>query len=122
MNQVMQALSRHLTSTAAEEWENWRDRYVPQLLTLLGGLRREATAQSRVRTSLISAAIDPLLPEPRRHESVSRKSLWVLASTPVVTSVLNGMRSRIYVADSLAVLTWAPIPTVEPLCHTVTPH
>ena len=122
MNQAMQALSRHLTGTAAAQWDNWRDRYVPQLLTLLGGLRREATAQSRVRTSLISAAIDPLLPEPRRHESVSRKSLWVLASTPGVTSVLNGMRSRIYVEDSLAVLTWAPIPTVEPLYHAVPPR
>ena len=43
VNQVMQALSRHLTGTAAEQWEAWRDRYVPQLVTLLGGLRREAT-------------------------------------------------------------------------------
>jgi len=115
MNQVMQALSRHLSGTAAEQWEAWRDRYVPQLLALLGGLRREATAQSRARSSSISTAIDPLLPESMRNESLSRKSLWVLASTPGVTAVLNGMRSRIYVEDSLAILQWEPVPAVRPL-------
>jgi hypothetical protein len=120
MNQVMQALSRHLTGTAAEQWDNWRDRYVPQLLTLLGGLRREATERSRARTALLSATLDPLLPEAKRHESLSRKSLWVLASTPGVTSVLNGMRSRIYVEDSLGILKWEPITTVKPLYDAVT--
>lgn len=120
MNQVMQALSRHLTGTAAEQWDHWRDRYVPQLLTLLGGLRREATERSRARTAAVAAALDPLLPEARRKESLSRKSLWVLASTPGVTSVLNGMRSRIYVEDSLGILKWEPITAVEPLYNAVT--
>ena len=122
MNQVMQALSRHLTGTAAEQWDNWRDRYVPQLLTLLGGLRREATERSRARTALLSAALDSLLPEAKRNESLSRKALWVLASTPGVTSVLNGMRSRIHVEDSLAVLKWEPITTVKGLYDAVTPQ
>jgi aryl-alcohol dehydrogenase-like predicted oxidoreductase len=109
VNQVVQALSRHLTGTAAEQWEAWRDRYVPQLLTLLGGLRREATERSRAKTASVSAALDPLLPEARRTESLSRKALWILASTPGVTSVLNGMRSRDYVEDSLAVMGWEPL-------------
>ena len=122
MNQVMQALSRHLTGTAAAQWENWRDRYVPQLLTLLGGLRREATERSRGRTAAVGTALGPLLPEERRNESLSRKALWVLASTPGVTSVLNGMRSRIYAEDSLAVLTWTPLTTVRPLYEAVTPR
>lgn len=122
MNQVMQALSRHLTGTAAEQWESWRDRYVPQLLTLLGGLRREATERSRARTASVSAAIDPLLPEGRRRESLSRKALWILASTPGVTAVLNGMRSRDYVEDSLAVLRWEAVPAVKPLYDVVRPR
>ena len=67
INQVMQALSRHLTGTAAEQWEAWRDRYVPQLLTLLGGLSREATERSRVKTASVSEALGPLLPEARRR-------------------------------------------------------
>ena len=90
VNQVIQAISRHVTGTAAEQWEAWRDRYVPQLLTLLGGLRREAAERSRAKTASVSAILDPLLPEARRKESLSRKALWVLASTPVVTAVLNG--------------------------------
>ena len=119
INQVMQALSRHLTGTAAEQWEAWRDRYVPQLLTLIGELRREATERSRAKTALVSARLDPLLPEARRKESLSRKALWVLASTPGVTSVLNGMRTRDYVEDSLAILRWEPAPIVGPLYEAV---
>jgi aryl-alcohol dehydrogenase-like predicted oxidoreductase len=91
----------------------WRDRYVPQLLTLMGGLRREATERSRAKTALVSAALDPLLPEARRGESLSRKALWVLASTPGVTSVLNGMRSPAYADDSLAVMGWEPLTGVR---------
>jgi uncharacterized protein YyaL (SSP411 family)/aryl-alcohol dehydrogenase-like predicted oxidoreductase len=109
VNQVMQALSRHLTGTAAEQWEAWRDRYVPQLLALLGGLRREATERSCAKTASVSAILDPLLPETNRKESLSRKALWVLASTPGVTCVLNGMRSPAYADDSLAVMGWEPL-------------
>jgi uncharacterized protein len=113
VNQVMQALSRHLTGTAAEQWEAWRDRYVPQLLTLIGGLRREATERSRAKTASVSAILDPLLPETKRKESLSRKALWVLASTPGITCVLNGMRSPAYADDSLAILGWEPLAEVR---------
>ena len=119
VNQVMQALSRHLTGTAAEQWEAWRDRYVPQLLILLGGLRREATERSRAKTASVSAILNPLLPEARHIESLSRKALWVLASTPGVTSVLNGMKTRDYVNDSLAILRWEPVPAIRPLYEAV---
>jgi uncharacterized protein YyaL (SSP411 family)/aryl-alcohol dehydrogenase-like predicted oxidoreductase len=113
VNQVMQALSRHLTGTAAEQWEAWRDRYVPQLLTLLRGLRREATERSRAKTASVSAILDPLLPETKRKESLSRKALWVLASTPGITCVLNGMRSPAYADDSLAVMGWEPLKGIK---------
>ncbi len=113
VNQVVQALTRQLTGTAAEQWEAWRDRYVPQLLILLGGLRREATERSRTKTASLSAILDPLLPEAKRKESLSRKALWVLASTPGITCVLNGMRSPAYADDSLAVMKWAPLTEVK---------
>jgi hypothetical protein len=119
VNQVIQAISRHLTGTAAEQWEAWRDRYVPQLLTLLRGLRREATERSRAKNTSVSAALDPLLPETRRRESLSRKALWVLASTPGVTCVLNGMRSQAYVDDSLAVMGWEPLMGVKQVFDSV---
>jgi uncharacterized protein YyaL (SSP411 family)/aryl-alcohol dehydrogenase-like predicted oxidoreductase len=119
INQVMQALSQRLTGTAAEQWEAWRDRYVPQLLVLLGGLRREATERSRAKTASVSARLDSLLPEARRKESLSRKALWIRASTPGVTSVLNGMRRRDYVEDSLAIIRWEPAQTVRSLYEAV---
>ena len=119
VNQVMQALSRQLTGPAAEQWVAWRDRYVPQLLTLMGGLRREATERSRAKTALVSAALDPLLPEARRGESLSRKALWVLASTPGVTCVLNGMRSPAYADDSLAVMGWESLTGVRQIFENI---
>jgi len=106
VNQVLQALSRTLSGAAAEQWEAWRDRYVPELLTLLRGLRREATERSRRRTAAVATALDAVLPQERRSESLSRKALWVLTSTPGVTSVLNGMRTPAYVEDSVGVLHW----------------
>ncbi|HRB17121.1 MAG TPA: hypothetical protein PK224_15095, partial [Nitrospira sp.] len=53
--------------------------------------------------------IDPLLPEERRKASLSQKALWILASTPGVTSVLNGMRTPAYVDDALQILRWEPL-------------
>jgi len=95
-----------LQGHSAEQWEAWRDRYIPQLLGLLSGLRREATEKSRVRAHQVAAAINAVLPESKHKESLSRKALWVLVSTPGITCVLNGMRTVPYVDDSTAVLGW----------------
>ncbi|MBM4133649.1 MAG: DUF255 domain-containing protein [Nitrospira sp.] len=110
INQVLRALTQHLRGEQGDQWQSWRERYIPELLTLLKELRREATVKSRAKTDAISAVIDPLLPESRRNESLSRKALWVLASTPGVTCVLNGMRTQAYVEDSAGILGWAPLP------------
>jgi hypothetical protein len=112
VNQAIQTLSRHLTGDASERWEAWRERYVPELLTLLRGMRREATERSRARTAAVSRAIDPLLPETRRRHTLSRKALWSLTWTPGVTCVLNGMRTPHYVDDTLAILRWEPLKDV----------
>ena len=55
----------------------------------------------------------------RLGESLSRKALWVLASTPGVTCVLNGMRTPAYVADSMGILSWSPLPDVRPIYEAV---
>ncbi|HET6676506.1 MAG TPA: aldo/keto reductase [Nitrospiraceae bacterium] len=109
VNQVLRALSQTLTGETAERWETWRDAYVPELLSLLKEVRREASERSRARNAAVGQRLDPLLPAERRGESLSRKALWVLASTPGVTCVLNGMRSTPYVKDSLQVLRWEPL-------------
>jgi hypothetical protein len=113
LNQVLQAIPRMVEGLAAEQWEGWRDRYVPHLLALLGNLRREAAEKSRARTQRVTAAMDALLPPSKQRETLSRKALWVLTSTPGVTCVLNGMRTPRYVEDSMAVLGWKPLDNPE---------
>ncbi len=109
VNQVLQALSQVLTGEIVERWEAWRDTYVPELLALLKEMQREAAERSRVKVALVEQRLNPMLPELRRGESLARKAMWVLASTPGVTCVLNGMRSISYVDDSLDVMQWEPL-------------
>lgn len=119
VQQVLQAVSTHAQGELGDRWHAWRERYVPELLTLLKVLRRHATESSLHRTRAITRAIDPHLPEPLRRESLSRKALCVVASTPGVTCVLNGMRTPAYVDDSLGILAWNTIPAVEPIFESV---
>jgi uncharacterized protein YyaL (SSP411 family)/aryl-alcohol dehydrogenase-like predicted oxidoreductase len=109
VNQVLRALAEAFTGTVAEQWESWRDRYVPELLALLRSLQREAAERSRLRTEDLHRRLNPLLPEPRRAATLSQKALWVLRSTPGVTSVLVGMRSPAYVDDALQMLQWETV-------------
>jgi uncharacterized protein YyaL (SSP411 family)/aryl-alcohol dehydrogenase-like predicted oxidoreductase len=110
VNQVLRALSDAFTGSVAERWEAWRDRYVPELLALVRTLHDEAAERSRLRADALHRTIDPLLPEGRRKASLSQKALWILTSTPGVTTVLVGMRSPAYVDDALDVLRWDPLP------------
>jgi uncharacterized protein YyaL (SSP411 family)/aryl-alcohol dehydrogenase-like predicted oxidoreductase len=110
VNQVLRALSEAFTGTIAEQWEAWRDRYVPELLALLKALQREAAERSRLRAEELHRSLNPLLPETKRSASLSQKALWILASTPGITSVLNGMREPAYVDDAMAILQWEPLP------------
>ncbi|HPV84168.1 MAG TPA: hypothetical protein PK866_13615, partial [Nitrospira sp.] len=50
-----------------------------------------------------------MLPAERGTATLSQKALWVLAGTPGVTSVLNGMRTPAYVEDALQILRWPPL-------------
>jgi len=61
-------------------------------------------ADSPVRRPEVHARVDPFLPPAYRAESLSCKALTVLTNTKGVTCVLNGMRRRNYVADSLGAL------------------
>ncbi len=121
LSQVLRALTSHFDKTQAESWQRWQTRYLPQLLLLLKELRREAGLKSREKTAAISKALEPFLPMARLGESLSRKALWVLASTPGVTCVLSGMRTPAYVADSTGILSWSPLPDVRSIYVAVRP-
>ena len=60
VNQVMRALSEAFTGTVAEQWESWRDRYVPELLALLKALQWEAAERSRLRAEELHRTIESL--------------------------------------------------------------
>jgi uncharacterized protein YyaL (SSP411 family)/aryl-alcohol dehydrogenase-like predicted oxidoreductase len=107
--QALQALDRHLTGALGETWQTWRARYVPEVQRALAELRRRAAEESRDAAAGVQAAIDPLLPPDRRGGTLSRRALWVVASTPGVSSVLVGMRRPEYVVDATALMSWPPL-------------
>jgi hypothetical protein len=108
--QAVQALDHALEGEIGRLWRDWRGRYLAELQRALDELRRRAAEKSRAVVDAVAAALDPLLPPERRGESLSRKALWVVSSTPGVSSTLNGMRRPEYVADALGILEWAPLP------------
>jgi len=112
---VLEALDQALTGEAAERWHAWRGRYLPALHNALEEMRRQAARRTQATAQAIEKVLDPHLPPERRGESLSRKALWAVASTPGVSSALIGMRRPEYVEDSLGILAWSPLegaPTV----------
>jgi aryl-alcohol dehydrogenase-like predicted oxidoreductase len=119
VRQIVQALDGGLAGDLGAAWQNWRSRYLPALGALLGEFRRRASERSGAASRAVAAVVDPHLPAERRGETLSRKALWVLASTPGVSSVLVGMRRAAYVDDALDVLRWPPLAAVRPAYESV---
>lgn len=115
VNQVSNVLTQHLKDKTAEQWQDWRSRYIPELVSLLQIMRNEATEKNRQQVQTLANLVNPLLPEDKRNKPMSQKALWVLSSTPGVTCVLNGIRKPSYVEDSLSILNQAPLPNVKPI-------
>ncbi len=109
LGQVLNALNRHFDQAHADQWQQWQTRYLLQFLLLLKEMRREAVLKSREKTATVSRTLESFLPMATLGEPLSRKALWVLASTTGVTCVLNGMRTPAYVTDSMTVLGWPPL-------------
>lgn len=120
-NQVFQLLTRHFAGKKEEEqiWESWRDRYVPELVSLLKVMRMEAAQKSAKKLSEIRKLLDPLIPESKREEPFARKALWAVSSIPGVTCVLNGMRHPVYINDSLTILKWEPLAQPRAVFETI---
>jgi hypothetical protein len=119
VTEVVRQLDGVLTGTLAPEWQSWRNRYLPALEATLGAFRARAAWQSQAASDRVASAVNPHLPLARTGESLSRKALWVLASTPGVTSVLLGMRRPAYVTDGMGILAWPPLPDVRAIYETV---
>ena len=116
---IVGALDQQLDGESGERWSEWRDGYLPELQELMRELRVVAAERTRARNERIASIIDPLLPEGRRREALSRKGLLVVISTPGVTAALNGMRSPRYVEDSTAVLDWPDLQDVTEIYEAI---
>ena len=112
---VTRALDSGITGELVGRWREWRDRYLPELERLLDALRAEAAGRSQGQSRAVAAAIDPLLPPERRGAPLSQKALWILTSTPGVSSVLVGMRRPAYVEDATGILGWLPLADPHPV-------
>ena len=119
VTRLLKALDKHLTGDLGAAWQSWRGRYLEALQSLMFAFRSQAASKSQRQSAAVSAMVDPLLPAELRRESLSRKAIWVLASTPGVSCVLNGMRTPAYVDDSLGILPWPPLAQVVPIYQTV---
>jgi len=108
--QIVQALDRSLDGDLGDKWRDWRSRYLPAIQQLLNACRHQAAQKQRTALARLAAFLDPLLPEERRSEPLSRKALWVVASTLGVATVLCGMRKPAYVEDALGILSWPALP------------
>ncbi|MGK0184163.1 MAG: hypothetical protein ACI9YB_003488, partial [Halioglobus sp.] len=85
---VLGIVGKFFMSIHEEKWDNWKRRYLLSLKKVFDDLHRQACLNSRLQSQNVSRIIDPLLPEERRGESLSRKALWIVSSTPGVTCVL----------------------------------
>jgi hypothetical protein len=109
INQVFQVGNKQISGDNAEIWQHWRDRYVPELLTCLKLMHREASKKNRLVIEKITNVINPLLPPDYESVPFAQKSLLTLTSTPGITCVLNGMRKSTYVEDALQTLGQKPL-------------
>jgi uncharacterized protein YyaL (SSP411 family)/aryl-alcohol dehydrogenase-like predicted oxidoreductase len=120
VSQYVRMLNQSLSGAIQETWHSWLERYLPALDRLLQILRARAARQSQAASNRVTAALNPHLPLARRGQSLSRKALWVLASTPGVSSVLLGMRHADYVTDGLEILKWAPLGNAHKIYEAMT--
>lgn len=111
VNYLIQQLEKHFSALENSAFIHWRTGYISALDQLLKAITHACSKKSQEMSDKVSAKLDPLLPEKWRSESLSRKALGVLIHTKGVSCVLNGMRRKEYVDDSLGTLSLRPFET-----------
>jgi len=119
VTQIVHTLDQQLPGALGQTWQSWRDRYLPELEALLHAFRIQAAREGQATSDAVAVAVNPYLPLTRQGEGLSRKALWVLASTPGVSCVLLGMRHPAYVEDGMGIMSWPPLPEVRPIYEAV---
>ncbi|HVQ74025.1 MAG TPA: aldo/keto reductase [Candidatus Binatia bacterium] len=119
---AVRALDAALRGDLGGRWQDWRGRYQAEIERMFAAFRRVGAEQSRAGSLAVAAAVDPWLPAPFRRQSLSRKALWVVASTPGVSAVLVGMRRTEYVNDAMEVARWPGLEEVQWAYEAVAMH
>lgn len=112
MLEMVGALDQAMNGPLIEAWVGWRERYLKQWRDLMNATEELAIARSQAVSERIAAQLKPHLPE--NDLTLSQKALWVLMSTPGVSTVLVGMRQPEYVEDACEVLDRPLLGSVEP--------
>jgi hypothetical protein len=111
--QVTLFLLRQLTGAVRDRWQSWHEQYIPELQQLLAAMRREVAERALAQSTVVSSVVNPSLPAERMRAPLSQKAMWVVASTPGVTTVLNGMRTKGYVEEAAEIMEWPTLANVE---------
>ena len=104
---VFRQLDEAFEKVGNNDWPAWRNEYSNVMEKILGALRCHAFRNSQRQSDAITTVVGPFIPVELEKESLSRKVLAILMQTPGVHCVLNGMRTRRYVEDSMGALRFA---------------
>ena len=104
LGKVLRALDGALSGELAEQFRDFRGRYLRDLEGLFLAMRSKAAERSASRLRSLRSALEPHLDARVRSEPLSRQALSVLRSLPGVNCVLLGARAPAYVEDALAAL------------------
>jgi len=111
MLEMVGALDQAMNGPLVENWVGWRERYLKQWRELMNATEEVAISKSQAISRGIADKLKPHLPE--NDLTLSQKALWVLMSTPGVTTVLVGMRQPEYVEDACGILDRPLLGSVE---------
>jgi hypothetical protein len=113
LEHLLAHISLHLVGKVRNDWAAWKESYAPAMEALLVAIGDRHRAGAQVQSDRIAERLDPLLPESLRRESLSRKTLAMLAGLPGTSCVLVGMRRGEYVEDVLGLMR-RDLPPVSP--------
>ncbi len=116
--QIYPACSRieqHLSGELRDRWISWKERYLTFFETI-SELPFFSSEYSRKKQFFDRLSL--LLPKSLRERSYSQKALGTLLQTEGISCILNGMRTKDYVEDSLGALQIPPF-SLNTLIHSL---
>jgi len=115
INKMVRFLHRNVSGSAGEEWERARDDYLQAVNRLLPAVEPVLLARALAANEPLRRRLAAVIGPEGDAMTLSQIALQFVASTPGVTTVLNGMRRVRYVSDATACLGMEDLPDVHAL-------